>query len=149
LLLSIIVLIALVTWWVRAHGGHSYTLDLSFGGSSDVKIQATPFIPPKALSALVSDYVEATVSIGDLTFSTDDPQFQCLEGLAPLFFVESPEFADVLLAVYNNCTGLLGRAAPPLAMAAYPLTPLADCSTTDTTNSGTPCGCQGSMLQSP
>ena len=76
---------------------------------SPITINVTPLVPPKALSALPSDYVQVQVTVGTLTFSTDDPQYQCIQGLVPLLFDEELAYPGVFLAVYNNCGSIVSK----------------------------------------
>ncbi len=80
-----------------------------------MQIQLTPIIPPKALSTLPSDYVQVVVNVGTLTFSTDDPQYKCLESLTPLFFEEETLFPNVILVAYENCRQIVHTEQEPLA----------------------------------
>ena len=102
---------------------YTYTFTGKFYDPSfpDITFQATPIIPPKALSALPSDYVRVQVTIGQLTFSTDDPQYQCIQGLVPLLFDEELAYPGVFLAVYNNCGSIISKGQAGLMMISHPL----------------------------
>lgn len=84
---------------------HKYTLQGTFSASGfpNVTIQLTPILPPKALSTLPSDWVQVNVTVGDFSFSTDDPAFKCFEGVAPFLFTSEVDYPGLFIAAYNNC----------------------------------------------
>jgi hypothetical protein len=94
---------------------NSYTLIWHPGvpGFSDVNLTLTPVIPPKALSLKPSDYVQVNLNVGNFSFSTNDPAYQCLETVAattlPIIFAPQNEvisgFAAIndFLIVYHAC----------------------------------------------
>lgn len=113
----IFILYAILSWlrilpWTKSPG-HSYTYTFTgkFHDPSfpSITINVTPLVPPKALSTLPSDYVQVQVTVGTLTFSTDDPQYQCIQGLVPLLFDEELAYPGVFLAVYNNCGSIVSK----------------------------------------
>lgn len=90
-----------------------------------ITFPATPIIPPKDLSTLPSDRVQIRITGGKLTFSTNDPQYQCIQGQVPLLFDEELAYPGVFLAVYNNCGSIVSYEAGQagLALVASPLIP--------------------------
>ncbi len=126
-IILIVILYAMLSWlkvlpWTRSPG-HTYEFKGMFNDPSfpPITVDATPIVPPKALSALPSDYVQVKLTVGTLTFSTDDPQYQCIQGLVPLLFDEELAYPGVFLAVYNNCGSLVYRGQVGLMTISRPL----------------------------
>lgn len=125
----IFILYAILSWlrvfpWTKSPGhSYTYTFTGTFHDPSfpSITINVTPLVPPKALSALPSDYVQVQVTVGTLTFSTDDPQYQCIQGLVPLLFEEELAYPGVFLAVYNNCGSIVDRGPEGLMTISRPL----------------------------
>lgn len=126
-IILIIILYAVLSWlkvlpWTRSPG-HTYEFKGMFNDPSfpPITIDATPIVPPRALSTLPSDYVQVKLTVGTLTFSTDDPQYQCIQGLVPLLFDEELAYPGVFLAVYNNCGSLVYKRQVGLMTTLQPL----------------------------
>ena len=79
----------------------------------NVNLRLTPIIPPKALSWKPSDYVQVDLTVGNFSFSTDDPAYQCLETVAttvlPIIFapasqvISGREAINDFLIAYHAC----------------------------------------------
>lgn len=126
-IILIVILYAMLSWlrvfpWTKSPG-YTYTFTGTFNDPSfpPITIDATPLVPPKALSALPSDYVQIQVTVGKLTFSTNDPQYQCIQGLVPLLFDEELAYPGVFLAVYNNCGSIVYKKEMGLMTISRPL----------------------------
>lgn len=107
---------------------NSYTLIWHPGvsGFPDVTLTLTPVIPPKALDAKPSSYVQVDLKVGsNFEFSTNDPKYQCLETIAatvlPILLAPENEviggFTAVsdFLVVYQACGQFVQR--PPAKLA--------------------------------
>jgi hypothetical protein len=113
IVLVIIVIVVVISWFAHVGPFHrNYTMTANFSGA---QIQLTPITPPKALSTFPSDYVQVVVKVGTLTFSTDDPQYKCLESLIPLFFKEEILFPNVIGVAFENCGQIVHTEHEPLA----------------------------------
>ena len=96
-------------------GSPSYTLTWNpeVSGFPNVDLTLTPIIPPKALSWKPSDYVQVDLTVGNFSFSTDNPDYQCLETVAttvlPIIFAPQREVVsgftamNDFLIVYHAC----------------------------------------------
>lgn len=92
---------------------YALTWNPMVSGFPNVNLTLTPIVPPKALSARPSDYVQVNLTVGTFSFSTDDPAYQCLETVAttvlPIILAPQSEaisgFAAIsdFLVVYQAC----------------------------------------------
>ena len=90
--------------------GYTYHLVGTLTGVSGfpgITVTVTPIIPPKALNANLSNYVQVDVQVGAFHFSTNDPVYQCLQGVIPLLFVDEIDFPGLFIAAYQNCGGIV------------------------------------------
>ncbi len=104
----------------------TYTLiwNTAMSGFPNVNLTLTPIIPPKALSWKPSDYVRVNLTVGNFSFSTDDPAYQCLETVAttvlPIIFAPESEISDIaaindFLVGYQACGQFLQTSHADLA----------------------------------
>ncbi len=110
------------------NSSNSYTLTWHPGisGFPDVTLTLTPVIPPKALDAKPSSYVQVDLKVGsNFEFSTNDPKYKCLETVAatvlPILLAPENEviggFAAVsdFLVVYQACGQFVQHPSAKLA----------------------------------
>ena len=99
----IIVMIALLVFTTScgkqsANPNNNYSFNIG-----SLLISLTPILPPKALSALPSDYLQVNVDVGSFHFSTNDSAFTCFESLVPFIFTEEINWPGLFVVAYNDC----------------------------------------------
>jgi hypothetical protein len=99
----IIVMIALLVFTTScgkqdANPNNNYSFNIG-----SLLITLRPILPPKALSALPSDYLQVNVDVGSFHFSTNDTAFTCFESLIPFVFTEEIDWPGLFVVAYNDC----------------------------------------------
>ncbi len=109
--------------------GHHYQLiwTPALPGFPNVALTLEPIIPPQSIDLLPSNFVRATLQVGNqFRFSTDDPAYRCVEGVSgavlPLLFAPEEEaitgfqVIHTFLFAYQSCGSLIAERRVPADM---------------------------------